>query len=100
MEGTQNLAFWILPFATAVGAWGGFPEPPAMWKNLAANELFQWLTVFILTWQGGGGQNMRVSLITTLGLFIVAKLLGMGSPMAMMMPAAPEAAAEEKFYHN
>lgn len=104
MEG-QDWTFWILPMATAVGAFGGFPEPPAVFKNLAQNELFQWLMVFVLTWQGGGAQNVRTALIATLMLFIISKLMSLSAvatPLQMVAAAAPgaPAAGEEKFYYN
>jgi hypothetical protein len=69
----MSSVLWLLPIATAVGAWGGFPEAPKFWKDLTErSELFRYFTVFILVWQGGGGQNARVSLAITVLLYIIA----------------------------
>ena len=101
----NDMSFWILPMATAIGAFGGFPTPPQFFQDLAGNEIFQWLMVLNLIWQGGGGQNIRVSLIATLALFIGSKLFQLREVAAPApAPPAPEevaAAAEaaEKFYN-
>lgn len=70
-----DLSNWILPIATGLGAFGGFPQAPAIFQELTKNELFQFLMLFVLIWQGGGGQDVAVAGITTLGFFIVMKLL-------------------------
>ena len=72
-----NLKPWILPAATALGAWGGFPKPPKMFSNLAQNEIVQYLLVFVLVWQGGSGQNIRVAAIVALAMFVLVKALEM-----------------------
>ena len=54
---------WTLPVATAAGALGGFPAPPPMIAKLLENEMVQYLQLFVLIWQGGGGQNWQTSLI-------------------------------------
>lgn len=68
-----DLQKWILPAATAVGAWGGFPEPPRMFKNLVKNEIFQYLLVAVLVWQGGGQQNLRVALTIAVAMYLLVK---------------------------
>ena len=87
----------VLPLATAIGAWGGFPAAPALFQQLAQNELFKWLLVFVLVWQGGTGQDTQLALITTLVMFVATKLLNMyAAPVgAMLMPAQ----TQEGFYY-
>ena len=69
-----DLANWLLPIATAVGAWGGFPAAPSFFTDLAKNELFQYFMLFVLIWQGGGGQDVGKSLMMTLFMFIFIKM--------------------------
>ena len=55
----------VLPLATAIGAWGGFPEAPKFFKDLVSEYKFiPWLLTGILIWQGGGGQKIPVSVMT------------------------------------
>jgi len=68
---------YVLPLATAVGAFGGFPKPPALFSRLADNEIFQHLLLFVLIWQGGSGQNARKAAITTLMVYVGTKVLDM-----------------------
>jgi len=82
-----DLSNWILPIATALGAFGGFPEAPAFFKTMAKNELFQYLMLFVLVWQGGSGQDVAVAGIVTVAVFIVNKLLA--GAITFGPPAAP-----------
>jgi len=61
----------ILVMATAIGAYGGFPTAPPVFIKLLDNTLFQWLLVFVLCYQGGAGQNITLSLIGTLLLYVL-----------------------------
>ena len=63
----------ILPLATAIGAYGGFPAPPAFFSELTQNEMFRWALVFVLIWQGGSGQDMKLALLVTALMFAVHK---------------------------
>ena len=54
-----------LAFATLIGAFGGFPEPPRQFTELARNEWFRWLMVAILVFQGAGGQDPRLAAVVT-----------------------------------
>ena len=65
----------ILPLATALIAWGGFPKAPEIFKLLAKNVLFQWFLVFVLIWQGGARQRPDLALLATMILFIIGRLL-------------------------
>ena len=52
---------WQLAIATALGAYGGFPDPPSWWKNLSKRKEFQFLTLWILVFQGGGNAEADAS---------------------------------------
>ena len=65
----------LLAFATGIGFMGGFPAPPKIFAELSNCEWFKWSMAFILIWQGGGIQNLKLSLITTSVLYIVTKIL-------------------------
>ena len=67
----------ILPLATALGAWGGFPEPPEMLKKLQGNVLVQYLMVVILVWQGGAGQNLQMAIVAAILLYVLKMVLNM-----------------------
>lgn len=87
----------IHPLATVIGAWGGFPEPPKFFKRLARNELFQYFLVFALVYQGGGGEDIATSLMVTVGLYLMTKILNLRTLVgdledqahAMVKPAPP-----------
>ena len=55
----------ILAFATLIGAFGGFPEPPRQFTELARNEWFRWLMIAVLVFQGAGGQDPRLAAVVT-----------------------------------
>jgi hypothetical protein len=65
----------VLALATAIGAFGGFPTPPTPISNLFKNEMVQWSLVFILIWQGGGSQDVKLSAIITIGIYVVIKMM-------------------------
>jgi hypothetical protein len=65
----------FVAFLTLMGAFGGFPEPPLIFKQFIQNEFARWLLVFVLVYQGGGAQNLKVSLVVTATAYIVVKLL-------------------------
>ena len=65
----------IHPLATVLGAWGGFPKPPAIFRRLASSELFRYFLVFALVYQGGGGENIARSVMVTVGFYLAAKIL-------------------------
>lgn len=70
-----NGAGIILAFLTAFGAWGGFPTPPPfIEKFLQKHEIFQYFTVFILLYQGGGNKNWKLCGLVTFIFFAIDKL--------------------------
>lgn len=66
---------FVLPLATALGAWSVFPKPPSIIADLQEYPVFSWFCVFVLLWQGGGGQNIPRSAICTLILYVLHTLL-------------------------
>ena len=71
----------ILPLATAIGAFGGFPTPPQEFQMLTRYEIFRWFVVFVLIWQGGGQQDLQLALLTTSIVYLVTKILDMRRTM-------------------
>ncbi len=66
----------ILAFATGIGSFGGFPEPPPIINDLIKNNpIFQWALVFILVWQGGAKQDHKLALLITITIFALKKAL-------------------------
>lgn len=65
----------VLALATAIGAYGGFPEPPLFFKNLIKNEMVQWALVWILIYQGGSGQDMKLTTLITAAMYSAHKAL-------------------------
>lgn len=73
--GKYTQAQIITSVATLMGAFGGFPDPPRVFKVLTKNEFAQWAMVFILLYQGGAGQDVELAAMITVGAFVVYKLL-------------------------
>lgn len=64
----------LLPLATAVGAFGGFPKAPAFFSELTNNEVGRYLVLFILIWQGGAGQDMKLALMVTALMYVLSQV--------------------------
>ena len=65
----------VLVLATALGAYGGFPEAPPAFKQLTTNPMVQWALVFVLCYQGGSGQDVKLAALGTLTLFALHQFL-------------------------
>lgn len=75
MEDISNdLGKWVLPLATGLIAWGGFPHPPDAFINLTQYELFRYALLFILIWQGGAQQDLKTAFIATAIFYFVVKI--------------------------
>lgn len=61
--------------ATAIGSFGGFPEPPRIFMRMASYEPFKWLMMFVLILQGGGGFDVVNSLIGTALVYAVYQVV-------------------------
>ena len=73
----QKIWLLLIPaLATALGAFGGFPEPPKLFKQIIKFKTVKWFLLFILIWQGGGGSSLDyndllVSFFSTLIIYII-----------------------------
>lgn len=65
----------VLVMATAIGAFGGFPQPPRVFSSLVQNELVQWALVFVLCYQGGSGQDVKMAALATAVMYVAKKAL-------------------------
>lgn len=75
MEDISNdLGKWVLPLATGLIAWGGYPHPPDAFINLTQYELFRYALLFILIWQGGAQQDLKTAFIATAIFYFVVKI--------------------------
>ena len=63
----------ILAVATALGAWGGFPEPPEWFEKYVNTKLAQYSLVFVLLWQGGAGKNYKLAALLTAMVALLSK---------------------------
>ena len=68
-----TLSQFVLPLATAIGAYGGFPDPPRFFSNLARNEIFRYVLLAVLIYQGGAGQDIKLSVLVTVIIFALTK---------------------------
>ena len=58
----------ILPMLTLIGAWGGFPEAPEIFKRFAEYRIFQYFFLWVLVMQGGASADPGLSFIAV-GIF-------------------------------
>ncbi len=63
----------LLATATAIGAYGGFPVPPANVAQFFQNEPVQWFLVWNLIYQGGSGQDVQLALLVTAAMYVFHK---------------------------
>lgn len=75
MMNKQMILLVTSMIATAIGSFGGFPKPPKIFMRLAKYELFKWLMMFILILQGGGGFDVKTSLLGTILVFVFYKVV-------------------------
>ena len=87
--GLKNWKIWLHPFATVLGAWGGFPQPPKFFIQLSQYELFRWFLVFVLAYQGGAEEDVQRALLITVVFYLVAKLLDLRELVAQSAYEAP-----------
>ena len=63
----QFIFVLLAAIGTGIGAFGGFPKPPKLFRQLISKyEALRWLLLFILIWQGsGGGANFNWTSVST-----------------------------------
>ena len=77
---TQIFYVIIAAIVTGLGAFGGFPEPPLLFKQILTYKWSRWVLLFLLVWQGGGGDGkfsmsaFLTSLVTTVIIYIVYQI--------------------------
>lgn len=64
----------LLAIATALGAWGGFPEPPNWFSKFVNTKMSQYALVFVLIYQGGSSQNWKLAFAITSILYIISHM--------------------------
>ena len=65
----------ILPFLTLIGAWGGFGEPPRMFKSLTTWRPFQYFFLWVLVMQGGASTDPGLSLVAVLIFVAITEVI-------------------------
>ena len=65
---------WQLAIATALGAYGGFPEAPEWWQTLSKTNAFQFICLWILVFQGGGGQEYLWTTVITMTVYVFMEI--------------------------
>ena len=68
---------FVYALATLIGAYGGFPSPPAQLAEVfnKRNELFKWLLLVILVWQGGAKHDLRLAGLVVGAVFAAHQVL-------------------------
>ena len=63
--------------ATSIGMLGGFPQPPKIFLSTVEQyPILQWALVYVLIYQGMGGQDKYWSLIGVGATYVVYKVIG------------------------
>jgi hypothetical protein len=73
--GNYSMSQYVLVIATLLGAFGGMPKAPRVFENLAQNEIVQWALVFVLLYQGGAGEDVKLALMVTGAAYGIHKYL-------------------------
>jgi hypothetical protein len=76
MKSNVNISFQILiATATAIGAFGGFPDPPYLLQYIIKKyPLIKWVLLSVLIYQGGGGMSNNESLDILISVLITASV--------------------------
>tara|TARA_B100000886_G_C19993064_1_gene314861 strand:- start:81 stop:380 length:300 start_codon:yes stop_codon:yes gene_type:complete len=64
---------WQLAIATALGAYGGFPSAPLWWRKITQYKITQFMTLWLLVYQGGGkGELLWTTLVSAIVFFLMS----------------------------
>lgn len=83
------------PLVILIGAQGAFPRVPYVFQVLGRAELFQYLLVFLLAYQGGGQRDIARALMVTVSWFLLTKIFNLRSLIAQVQ--MPPERTEEGF---
>ena len=64
----KNIPLAIL---TGLGAYGGFPQPPRWFVKLSLYRLFNFIILWVLIFQGGGGQSPRLTTVVAISIYLI-----------------------------
>ena len=87
----------VLALFTALGAYGGFPNPPKWWTKLTKFLIVRIICLWALIYQGGGNADITLTTITTIvifGLFnLPTILLGTAKAVGSAIALTPASAS-------
>jgi len=61
----------VVALCTLIGAFGGFPDPPPMFRSLTQSPLGKWALVWVLVYQGGGQQDLILTSLVVGAAYLV-----------------------------
>ena len=66
----------VLNLATAIGAWGGFPDAPAIFtRTVDSYPMLKWVLLSVLIYQGGGEQDWQLACELTIVVYFIWNIL-------------------------
>jgi len=66
----------ILNLCTAIGAWGGFPDAPAIFtRTVDTYPILRWVLLSVLIYQGGGAQDYQLAVELTVIIYFIYNIL-------------------------
>lgn len=66
----------ILNLCTAIGAWGGFPDAPAIFtRTIESYPMLKWVLLCVLIFQGGGEQDFQLAVELTVIIYFIYNIL-------------------------
>ena len=63
-----------LAILTGLGAYGGFPRPPYWWARLSRFRVMQFITLWILIYQGGGKEHLIITTVVAVVIFAIMEI--------------------------
>ncbi len=66
----------LLNLCTAIGAWGGFPDAPAIFtRTVDTYPMLKWILLCVLIFQGGGEQDFQLAVELTVIIYFIYNIL-------------------------
>ena len=63
-----------LALLTGIGAYGGFPTPPKWFQKMSKFRGFQFIVLWILVFQGGGGESILLTSIVSIVIYLIMEI--------------------------